>query len=1296
MTDLGPRSFRFTVLLVLLGASLFLALPALRGDVLGIDDQELLLGSGTDAGALHMGPGEFFTGRYYYAYLPFYGLTYWVDGKLGAGPGSTLLFHFQNVLWHALASYLVFCILGLLLRHRWAAFLGAFLFAAHPLHVESVAWIAGRKDVMSGCLFFAAWLLAILAERRRGLVALSLLCFLVACFTKASAVVLPPLLLAAALLLPRYRGTRREAALRTWPWFVAAVVPIVVHLVLGIQAGVVTESRSLPERLAAFVASWGGAVQRTLLPFDLSLDYPEVRAAAGAALLLPGLLLAGALVAGLALRKRAPVAAFGIAAFFVLLLPFNNVFPATQVLAADRYLYLPLFGAALLGALVLARFPRGGAVLAAWALVLFGFSVAGASRFRSTEELWTSTIAARDGSAQAWINRGLDRTARALRARPPDEKLLAEAVSDLEAGLARRPLREHQAIASSGLVLPLLHLGRPQEALERGRTALDIAADAEGGEARRFRAQIHYNRGVVYKLGLGAHEPAAQEFVASSQLWPRYQAFFEAGRELLQAGHVDEGKRALERAAEIDPAAPEPWLDLATMYAQLDDRAACRRALDEASRRQPEAPEVVQARVSYWLEGDAPDYRKAAEELERLDPRNPLRQRLAAGVEAQRALYLFRRGAEDEAVAAADRARGLGCDLPSVLYELGQIYLFAQRFDDAIACYRAASDLFERDSTHRDAVARACALKACALLAGGDRTGAAEAMRTALDARPEVIEAGAAPLRGEIALLREAGDPRLLLLAAAAVAGDPALGRRICDELFAATDLSPADRLLVYRLRALLRAFTTFDFAGAEDDLRQVLAADPQDRWARYRLAEAWMRSGVAWRKTGEQIGSAERTRQGTDLLDEAIGLYGELLAEDPDFHLARLARGEARFLAGDLAGAKADYLALRERGVGLKEVYLKEAVLHRLVYVRGGDAANLESARALLERALAIDPNYFEALFELGNVHQNLYDRGDDPALQRKMAFNRAAFWYRRAMALNPRVAEPRTEWGRLLVKAAREAVAAGEVKTAHELLLRVEEEAPDLLEARKERARLALRPDYAKATGLGPDIAFDQAREAIEAVEKAAPGDPDLPALRSLYHRTRGYSFYLTWARYPADTAGAHKERARELAIQEFQAAFAAWPGDPDNASVRDRLRELAPEVIIIDQEKAREAYERGSAAFQAGRWADAVAAFREAVLLFPESVDLRYYYAVSLLKDGQREAGRDELQLVANHPDGRRYPEALLRLGDYYLLEGKALIARPWYERYVALMEELGRGQEEEVVRARAKLAELRGGG
>ena len=161
----------------------------------------------------------------------------------------------------------------------------------------------------------------------------------------------------------------------------------------------------------------------------------------------------------------------------------------------------------------------------------------------------------------------------------------------------------------------------------------------------------------------------------------------------------------------------------------------------------------------------------------------------------------------------------------------------------------------------------------------------------------------------------------------------------------------------------------------------------------------------------------------------------------------------------------------------------------------------------------------------------------------------------------------------------------------------------------------------------------------------------------------------------------------------MQEWRKALEAWPDDPENGSVRKRLKEIAPEFIEIDQETARRAFEKARADLREGRFEEAAEGFREALRLFPESVDIRYLLATALARTGRLDAARPHFEQVANSPEGARFPGAMHELGNIFLVKGKPLIARAWYERYIRAMEEAGKGDDAAVAKAKEILEKLR---
>ncbi|MCZ6786919.1 MAG: tetratricopeptide repeat protein [Planctomycetota bacterium] len=1288
----GSKPFRRNVALLLLIAGIAMVASALQGELLGYDDVNLLLG---DGGAPNRSPFSFFTSLFYYAYLPFYGLSYWVDAQVfGEAPAG---YHFANALWHVASSFAVFCLLGRLLGRAGPAALGAVLFLLHPVHVESVAWIAGRKELLSGFFFFLAWLFHL--KEKRGATLLGLACFFVASFSKASAVVLPFLLAAAAWLLPRYEGRRKLELKRTIPYFaVGFLVVAPVHIGIAVDKGVIAETAAFGVRLLAGIDAFGDSIWRTVFPFGLSVDYPD---AGHGSVVFAAALLASAVVALFALRKRAPVASFGIGAFLICLLPFNNVFPATTIVTADRYLYLSIFGAAVVAAWAATRWSKAGVILGCLSVVYFVLSFVSAVRFESTERLWTETIATHDASALAYISRGLDRTRRGISATPPDAELVESGIDDLQRGYDRARMDAHRAKAKAGLVLPLVQLSRFEEAVRAADEALALVPAGERADVRRFRADAFHHRAEGL-LRVGETQHALADLRASCGEVARANVFLRRGEVATLLGLLQEAERSYLKASTLAPSDPVAHLLLAKVYGSLGRFDAYERMLEEASRRAKDDPEVVEAWAYFRLRGPRPDYRAARKEASRLRKGTRRRRVLEAEIGAQHALYLFRRGDIGAAVDAATTAHDAGLENPEALYDLGTVFLEGGRYDQAVRCFRAASDVLQSRQAYQDAISRALALKAYAYWANGLDEVAAQTMREALAVRPRLVEAGAAPLRGEVDELRKTERDGLLLLAVAAVAGDAARGeeeaRRLLEE-----PLELSERVLTLRLRGLLRAFGSYDLEGARKDLEEALNLDRTDHWTRYRLAQILGRIGSAWLRTADQARSVERRKQGEELLRRAVEVLTELLEEDPSFHIARVERGSA-YMALDsptneaLLDAKADYSYVSARNAAVKEVYLKEAELHRLGFVRAGGGEKLDAAIRLLEKALRYDPNYFDAMVELGLVHSLLCRATDGSRGTRQNAFNLAIKWFRRAIAINPRHPVPRREYAALNLYVAREAAGGGQLAAASKLVDKALEQAPKDKSVLLERARLNMTPGFLKAIEAekkAGDV-FDETRRTLERVEDLFPGDAEIAPVRALYHRNYGWLFYFNWLRYvkkdPERAAAAKK-----AAVREWRAAIAAAFTDPENAGVRERLRELDPAQVEQDRAMAQEAFEKGAAAYRARRWIDAADQFHIAVALFPAMPQFRFNLALTLLHTGRPESAREHLEFLAGlEVTETEFPETFYELGLLDSAKKENEQARIWFGTYIRAMqrrpeEKWGPGVRERVEEARKRLKE-----
>jgi len=295
-------------------------------------------------------------------------LTHMLDTELfGALPFGS---HLMNVVYHAAATALLFVLLQRMTGAFWPGYFAAALFSVHPLRVESVAWAAERKDVLSAC-FWMLTLLAYLAYvrrpgRRRFL--LVLVSFALGLMAKPMLVTIPLILL---LLdwwpLGRIRGTGPlrvrlgRLFLEKVPLLLLSSLSAVVTFQAQTVGGAVVPLKYLPvvERLANAAVASVTYVFSIAWPAKLSLYYARTGGgtsplAGGGALLLLILATGAAL---LAVRRR-PFLLAGWLWYLIALLPVLGVVQVGYQPRADRYTYLPSIGITLAVVWLAADFSR--------------------------------------------------------------------------------------------------------------------------------------------------------------------------------------------------------------------------------------------------------------------------------------------------------------------------------------------------------------------------------------------------------------------------------------------------------------------------------------------------------------------------------------------------------------------------------------------------------------------------------------------------------------------------------------------------------------------------------------------------------------------------------------------------------------------------------------------------------------------------------------------------------------------------------------------------------------------------
>ena len=274
--------------------------------------------------------------------------------------------HLTNVLLHAASAILLFLVLRQMTGDLWPSAFVAALFAIHPLHVESVAWVAERKDVLSG-LFFMLTLAAYVGYARRPFSLLRYLLvtvlFALGLMAKPMLVTLPFVLLlldywplgriGAAVpqspqqaRLPRQSSLAlRRVLLEKLPWLVLTAASCVVTRFAQQTALVSTERLPLPSRIANALVSYVAYLGQFFYPVGLAVLYPYPQSTlpiwkiVGALLLLVGISLAV-----LACRRKCPYLLVGWLWYLGMLVPVIGLVQVGDQSMADRYTYLTQIG----------------------------------------------------------------------------------------------------------------------------------------------------------------------------------------------------------------------------------------------------------------------------------------------------------------------------------------------------------------------------------------------------------------------------------------------------------------------------------------------------------------------------------------------------------------------------------------------------------------------------------------------------------------------------------------------------------------------------------------------------------------------------------------------------------------------------------------------------------------------------------------------------------------------------------------------------------------------------------------
>ncbi|MGA2508567.1 MAG: tetratricopeptide repeat protein [Chitinispirillaceae bacterium] len=455
--------------------------------------------------------------------------------------------HFTNLLFHVLATLLLFGFLRYATGRLWAGAFVAALFALHPVHVESVAWVAERKDVLSTVFWFATlWAYAYYAKRPRvGRYAMVIIFFALGLMAKPMLVTLPLVL----LLLDYWPLERLEMNGQSVGRLTVEKLPLLIMIAASMIITVIAQQGaiggfnrlSLGTRLSNAVISYCIYIGQAFWPTGLTVFYPHPQQPFPLEAMAGTLLLIAVTVAALMSGKQKKFLTTGWLWYLITLVPVIGIVQVGNQAHADRYTYVPLIGIFIMISwglkTIVDRLQNSKKLfvkIAAAALfpAMMGLTWEQVGYWKSDFTLFSHAITVTKRNYVAHNNFGLYlyKTGRT-----------GEAIAHYQKALEIKP---NYAEAHNNLGVPLENIGRTDEAIAHYQKALEIKPNY---------AEAHYNLGNLLS-NIGRTDEAIAHYQKALEINPDYaKVHNNLGNLLSNIGRTDEAIAHYRKALEINP-----------------------------------------------------------------------------------------------------------------------------------------------------------------------------------------------------------------------------------------------------------------------------------------------------------------------------------------------------------------------------------------------------------------------------------------------------------------------------------------------------------------------------------------------------------------------------------------------------------------------------------------------------------------------------------------------------------------------------------------------------------------------
>ncbi|MFQ5559190.1 MAG: tetratricopeptide repeat protein [Nitrospinota bacterium] len=457
--------------------------------------------------------------------------------------------HFTNTLFHLLNTLLLYFFLTQLSGCPWKSLLVSALFAVHPLHVEPVAWVAERKELLGtffGLLSLNSYSWYAL-ERKKWGYGLTFFFFLLSLMAKPMLVTLPCLLLLLDYwpfrrLLP-FREKLVNLLLEKIPFFILSIGSGAVTLFAQKSWGAVKLLEEIPfsSRLSNAMVSYSSYITKTALPADLAVYYPHPKDTIPAILLIFSTLFLVLITREVfKRRKESPVYTFGWLWYLGTLFPVIGLVQVGSQAMADRYTYFPLTGVFIMVAWGLEELTTGKP-LARKTAILFSllFISVSASMTWSQLKHWENNLTLFQRAVNVTDNNFLAHNH--LGAAFLQEKMFDEAEKNFLSALKIAP---GYATAHTNLANLFLLKKKFQEAIRHYKKA---------GELKKDDPFSTYNIGIAL-LSLKKTKEAVTEFKKAVLMKPDFTAGYIAlGSISFLTKNIPEAREYFNKAMALEP-----------------------------------------------------------------------------------------------------------------------------------------------------------------------------------------------------------------------------------------------------------------------------------------------------------------------------------------------------------------------------------------------------------------------------------------------------------------------------------------------------------------------------------------------------------------------------------------------------------------------------------------------------------------------------------------------------------------------------------------------------------------------